>query len=384
MNAVTQNPFIIKGYIAPEYFCDREKETAQLISNIVNGRNTVMVSERRMGKTGLIEHVYHRPEIAGNYYTFLIDIYSAGTLREFVFLLGKHIFETLKPRGKKFIDRFFSSIASLRPALRFDEVTGSPSFDIGLGEIRQPEVSLEQIFRYLESADKRCIVAIDEFQQIAKFPDKNVEALLRTHIQRCMNTDFIFAGSIHHMMRDIFFTASRPFYQSVSPMTLGPIEKKKYVDFASGIFKNAGIHITDNVIANVYEWFDGHTWSVQRVLNEIYARTPKGGSVDSIMFLRIIKDIADSYEPMFQSWMINLTERQKEVLIAIAKEGKAREITSADFIRKHGLQSASSVQSSVKQLTAKDIVVKDMGGYSIIDQFFAAWLRETYGLGEFK
>ena len=381
---MADNPFIVKGYIASEYFCDREKETAQLISNIKNGRNTAMISERRMGKTGLIEHVYHRPEIADYYYTFLIDIYSTGTLREFVFLLSKHIFETLRPRGQKFIDKFFATITSLRPALKLDHITGIPVFDIGLGEIRQPEVSLEQIFQYLEVANKRCIVAIDEFQQIAKFPEKNVEALLRTHIQRCRNTDFIFAGSVHHMMRDIFFTASRPFYQSVSPMSLGPIEEKKYVDFAAGFFRDAKIDIAGDVIETVYRWFDGHTWSVQRVFNEIYGRTSRGGSVDVPACSQAVKDIADSYETMYHSWMANLTERQKEVLIAIAKEGKATEITSAEFIRKYGLQSASSVQSSVRQLITKDIVVREMGGYSILDRFFATWLRAAYGLGEYR
>ncbi len=244
MNTIIENPFVVTGYISPEYFCDRETETAALISNITNGRNTALISKRRMGKTGLIEHVYNKPGIADNYHTFLVDIYPAGTLREFVLLLGKQIFERLKPRGRKFIDRFFATITSLHTAFKIDPVTSMPTFDINLGEIRQPETSLEQIFQYLEGADRRCVVAIDEFQQVAKFPEKNTEALLRTHIQRCRNTNFIFSGSIHHMMREIFFTASRPFYQSVSPMTLGPIEKKKYVEFVSKFFLKAGIGIT--------------------------------------------------------------------------------------------------------------------------------------------
>lgn len=49
------NPFVITGrYVAPEYFCDREKETAELLSNVENWRNTVLISLRRMGKSGLI------------------------------------------------------------------------------------------------------------------------------------------------------------------------------------------------------------------------------------------------------------------------------------------------------------------------------------------
>ena len=383
MNTIIDNPFIVTGYIAPEYFCDRENETASLISNITNGRNTALISERRMGKTGLIEHVFHQKEIADNYYTFLVDIYAVGSLREFVLLFSKHIFERLKPRGRTFIDRFFATITSLHAAFKLDPVTGTPTFDISLGEIRQPETSLEQIFQYLESADQRCVVAIDEFQQVAGFPEKNTEAILRTLIQRCKNTNFIFAGSIHHMMSEIFFTASRPFYQSVSPMTLGPIEENVYVDFVMKFFREAGVTTTVNEIGFVYRLLNGYTWYMQCIFNEMYARTGKGDEISRIELTGALANVIKTYEPIFQNLMAGLTERQKEVLIAIAKEENAVEITSANFIHKHGLQSASSVQATVKQLLSKDLIVKKMDVYTTADRFFAMWLKLTYGPGIF-
>ena len=48
------NPFVTSGYIAPEYFCDREKETEELLRWLVNENNVAIISTRRMGKTGLI------------------------------------------------------------------------------------------------------------------------------------------------------------------------------------------------------------------------------------------------------------------------------------------------------------------------------------------
>lgn len=381
MAQTLKNPFVITGYISPEYFCDRGQETQTLISNITNGRNTALISERRMGKTGLVEHVYHRRDIQKDYHTFHVDIYATGSLREFVFLMGKHIFETLKPRGRKFIDGFFSTITSLRPALKFDTITGSPVFDIGLGEILQPETSLEQIFSYLEKADKRCIVAIDEFQQIARYPEKNIEALLRTHIQRCKNTNFIFAGSIHHMMHDIFFKASRPFYQSVSVIKLGPIDPAEYVSFVSGFFTKAGISISEQEILSVYRLLDGHTWYMQTVFNELYAVSSKGDTIDAGAVSRAVRKVMMSYEEVYKAMMSTLAERQKEVLIAIARERNAKEITSGEFIKKHGLMSSSSVQSAVNQLIKKEIVMKQEEGYVIPDRFFALWINTMYGTG---
>ena len=51
------NPFLIAGYYGPDYFCDRQQETGQIINALYNERNLTLVAPRRMGKTGLIKHV---------------------------------------------------------------------------------------------------------------------------------------------------------------------------------------------------------------------------------------------------------------------------------------------------------------------------------------
>lgn len=64
------NPFIVTGKIEPEYFCDRVQESRRLVKSITNGNNMVIISPRRMGKTGLIQFCYEKPEIREEYYTF--------------------------------------------------------------------------------------------------------------------------------------------------------------------------------------------------------------------------------------------------------------------------------------------------------------------------
>ena len=59
MKNIPTNPFLITGYQGPDYFCDREKETASLMSALKNGRNITLISPRRMGKTGLIKNVFY-------------------------------------------------------------------------------------------------------------------------------------------------------------------------------------------------------------------------------------------------------------------------------------------------------------------------------------
>ena len=376
-----KNPFITSGYVSDEYFCDRERESVELIRSITNGQNIAIISPRRMGKTGLIEHCFHHQEIANEYYTFFIDIYATGSVREFVFALGKQIFETLKPKGKKFIDNFFATITSLRPAFKLDSITGAPTFDIGIGNILQPEYSLEQIFSYLESADKRCIVAIDEFQQIEKYPEKNIEALLRTHIQRCKNTNFVLAGSQRHMMQNMFFSASRPFYQSVGVLNLDTIIPEKYVPFIQKHFAIADKTLTQENVLRVYNLFEGHTWYVQYIFNRLYSLTDSGEVCSMGFITETIDDTLISYETIFRGMLSLLQERQKELLYAIAKEGKATGVTSAAFIKKHGLQSASSVQTSLKQLLDKEIITREENTFQVYDRFLGLWLSKAYGMG---
>lgn len=74
---------------------------------------------------------------------------------------------------------FINSLTSLKAGFTFD-MSGMPQWNIELGDVKSPETTLDEIFHYLSLSDKPCIVAIDEFQQVAQYPEKNTEALLRT------------------------------------------------------------------------------------------------------------------------------------------------------------------------------------------------------------
>ena len=376
--AIVNNPFIVGGYLSPHYFCDREVETEQLIRNITNGRNVVIISVRRMGKTGLIRHCFYQDEIKEHYYTFFIDIYATASLREFVFALGKEIFEKLKPKGIKFIERFFSVISSLRAGFKLDSVTGEPTFDIGLGDIHTAETTLDEIFAYLEQADKPCIVAIDEFQQIGNYTEKNVEAILRTKVQHCQNARFIFAGSQKHIMMNMFNSPARPFYQSVNMMQLKSIPLTAYRAFVERLFLENKKRIEEELIDEVYNFFEGHTWYIQLMFNELYILTGKGELCSRSQQTIALTNILQMQDFTYQEIFSRLPEKQKEVLIAIGKEQKAIGVTSGKFIKKYKLSTPSSVQSALKGLLEKNLVSQEQNQYEISDRLLGVWLQKNY------
>ncbi len=76
--------------------------------------------------------------------------------------------------------------------------------------------------------------------------------------------------------------------------------------------------------------------------------------------------------------MAQLSAKQRELIIAIAKEGEAERITSADFVGKHRLSSPSSVQSALRPMLSGGLVTQDGSKYKVYDYFFAEWIRRKY------
>ena len=376
------NPFIISNeYVSAEYFCDRKFETKVLTDNILNGRNTVLISIRRMGKSGLISHSFNNEVILKNYTTFFVDLYSTSSLSEMVSLMGKEILDSLKGKGEKLLESFLTTVRSLVAGITLDPVTGQPTLNISIGSIQRPEQTLEEIFEYLEKSERPCVVAIDEFQQIAEYPEKNVIALLRTYVQKCRQTQFIFSGSKRRMMDRLFNNPSEPFYQSCTNLYLEAIDKDVYYEFASAHFQAAGKSLCKDCFDRMYNALGGHTWYIQRLLSEMYASVERGETADVDELNRAMQHIHRLDRRFYEEALQQLTNPQKLLLIAIAKDITAKEITSSDFVRKHSLKSSSSVQSAARSLYDAEIITREDDSYFVTNRFLGLWLIERYGVG---
>ena len=371
------NPFVTKGYAGAEYFCDRVNETQQLVELTTNGNNMALISPRRVGKTDLIHHTFQQPEIKDRYYTFHIDIYATASLRDFVNVFGRAILDELKPKGKVVWEGFLNVLRSLRSEITYD-INNFPTWSLGLGDIENPATTLDEIFEYLRNADKPCMVAIDEFQQITKYADSpNIEATLRTYIQKCNNATFIFAGSKRHLMGEIFTSPSRPFYQSVLIMNLRPIPVDKYTAFAQLQFEKYGKYIDEAVVQDVYQRFDAVTSCLQRMLNVLFLKTPIGQTCTTDMVDGAVNYILDMLSETYSDLLDKIPEKQREVLIAIAREGKVTGITGKAFIKKHHLQTVSVVTAAVRGILDKDFITQDKNTYMVYDPFFGLWMQQN-------
>ena len=377
-----ENPFYITGIIPTPYFCDREKESLWMVRTLQNNAHVLLTSSRRMGKTQLIRHVFEEPAIKDNYYTFYTDIYATTTLHELVLFLSKEIYSVLVPKGKSVLGKFLAGLHSLAGSFGYDPLSGTPTFNVKLGDIHTPELTLEEIFGYLEQADKPCIFAIDDFQQIANYPEKNVEALLRTHIQKMNNCLFIYAGSNRHILENMFNSEAKPFYNSAEQIYLDSIPKDIYTGFAMEQFAKVGRSLTPEAASLAYDLFEGHTYYVHNVLHNAFAYEDPDKPVDNEAITRTLDGILEEKGRSFVSVMNQLNYQQKETLIAIAKEGKASGVTSVAFVKKHALKSPSSVQYAIGALLEKQLLTYQTEDrakvYSVSDKFMGMWMNRTY------
>ena len=368
------NPFIVSGKIPEAYFCDRIDESIQLEKSLTNQLNVVLTSSRRMGKTSLVDFVFNKPAISDEYITIFVDILQTTTFREFIFSLGTAVFDAVASRSEKWRKQFVTFMKSLSGSFGYDPIQNTPTFDVRLGDIQLPEYTLREIFQYLESVDKRCLVVIDEFQQITRYPEKNVEEILRTHIQKLSNANFVFSGSRRRLMEEMFFSAKRPFYQSAKPLRLEAINQDVYFDFAQSHFQQAGKDISKEAFTYVYETFWGVTLYVQRLMKDAYIDTLPGTTCDIDMVKRLTDNYIRENDSHLREQLSFVTEAQKELLYAIHAEGQVQSITSSAFNRKHRLRSPSSTQSAALKLLEYDLITRKEKTYSLSDPLMDLWL----------
>ena len=367
------NPFVVYGYKGPAYFCDRKAETEKILKGLSNERNITLIAPRRIGKTGLIHHVFanikeQQPDICCIYF----DILATKTLEQFVQLMARNVLGRLDSPSQTALHKVQEFFSSFRPTMTFDANTGAPTFSLDIVK-SQEEQSLQRIFEYLKQAGKRCYIAIDEFQQITRYPDTDTEALLRSFIQFVPNVYFIFAGSKQHMMSDIFLSPERPLYQGAQVINIKEIDEQVYYGFANGLFLKRGQQFPASTFHYLYEKVDGQTWYVQAILNRIYSN--QSGEISDIDVDMAITELIEEEEVAFENYYSSLTTNQAALLTAIAKEQEVKSPMAQSFIGKYRLPALSSVKTALESLCESQFIYQYHGSYIVYDRFFGMWLK---------
>lgn len=374
-----ENPFLIRGYESKELFCDREKEVNELVQNAVNKVDTTLLSPRRMGKTGLIfrfmEEIRKYKDIEAVY----VDIYSSRNLDDFIKLLTEAVLAKF-PERSSVGKRFLLFLKGLRPLVSYDALTGLPQVQFVYQTVGEKESTLKGLLDFLEHQPVRIVVAIDEFQQIAAYPEVNMEALLRTYIQPLQHLRFIFSGSGRTLMLEMFGSSKRPFFASTRNLVLEKIDVAVYAAFIRRLFGKYKREVEDEALEMIMQWTKGYTFYTQNLCNRIFAFGDKKITIASVKFA--CNDLLKCNEPVFYQYRQLLTPGQWNFLIAVAKEESVRQITAQQFLARYRIGTPANARRLVDALVQKELILEtnDEQGclYQVYDVFLSRWLQREY------
>ena len=372
-----ENPFIIKSYESKELFCDREEELQQMLRNCINSSDMTLISQRRMGKTGLILRLFDEiKDVRPDIHTIYFDIFASRNIDDFIKLMAEAAMKSF-PSKTTMGEKLLTFIKSLRPQLSFDTITGEPQLQIAYQTAHEKEYILRGLFDFLDSQKEHIVIAIDEFQQIRDYPEQNMEALLRTYIQQTHNLTFIFCGSKKHMMTDIFANEKKPFYNSTAFVSLDKISETSYSAFIRQLFKDRHRSITDEALQFILDWTRRHTYYTQQLCHTVYANGNETVTIDDVK--KACEQLMKQGEAVYMQYRQMLTEKQWDYLIAVAKEGSVQQITASAFLRNHKIGTPSVSRRHADSLCEKGLLNDDITingtTYSLSDVFLSHWME---------
>lgn len=373
------NPFNTVGYISETYFCDRKEELNRLLKNAKNGINTTLISGRKYGKSALIYRFFEELNKEKEWTCIYIDIYPTQSLKEFTELLAVNVLKRF-PQKESAGKRFWNFLKTLRPVISYDGLNGQPEVHFEFTQTKEYEKTITSILQFLDDQETPALLAIDEFQQVALYPEKNSEAILRTVIQTLRHVQFIFSGSHQHIMIEMFSSAKRPFFSSTQSLSLAEIPKDIYKEFIISHFADYKKEISDEVTEFILDWSLNHTYYTQFVCNKVFAYCHRKVDISSVKIT--CSAILEAEQSNFFQYRNLLTPFQWTLLIAVAKEEKLLQPQSKQFLQKYKLGAASTVKKAIDSLISKEMIFlhtdRTESYYRVYDVFLLRWLQRTY------
>lgn len=372
-----ENPFVIKAYESKHLFCDREEELQLMMRNSINHTDMTLISQRRMGKTGLILRLFDEiKDVRPDIHTIYMDIFASRNIDDFIKLMAEATMRSFQPRTS-LGEKLLTFIRSLRPQLTFDNITGDPQLQIAYQTPHEKEYTLRGLFDFLDSQGEQIVIAIDEFQQIRDYPEQNMEALLRTYIQQTRNLTFIFCGSKKHVMTDIFTNEKKPFYSSTTFVSLDRISEESYATFIRRLFNEHQRDITDEALQFILDWTRRHTYYTQQLCHTVFANGSVNVTVADVK--TACEQLMKQGETVYLQYRQMLTDKQWNYLIAVAKRISVSQITASEFLDAYKIGSPSVSRRLADALVEKGLLNDDISitgiTYTVSDVFLSHWME---------
>jgi uncharacterized protein len=371
-----KNPFVYGQVVTGHSFTNRVEEKALLSANLSNGIHTIIISPRRWGKSSLVEEVFQKLAKDKDIKTVKLDLTAVLDEKEFYERYAKEVIKATNNRADEVLETIKFAFRSFRPEVSFDpsDTTFSLGFNFKDSDL---EKGFKDILDLPETIAKkkgiRVLVALDEFQNIASFPNPVLfQGRLRSVLQYHKNVSYVFYGSKKHMMEEIFHDKSAPFYQFGDILNFKKIHSTDFIPFLKKKFEATNKPIEQVEIETILASVDNHPHYVQFIAYKTWENA--SGKVKPTDVQSALNQVVGQYDSLLSELFADLSRHQKALLVGMVKSSESKPY-SAQFIKDNGLGSSANVAAIIKVLVKRDIIAQlEDNKFVFVDPVFRLWL----------
>jgi AAA+ ATPase superfamily predicted ATPase len=372
------NPFRYGDLALDEAFTDRERELAELKSDLRNGQNVVVFAPRRFGKSSLVWRASQDLIGAGELVIAQVDLMATPSKEKLAEKLAQSIYDDIATTLIKVRERATEVFTGLRisPRIFLNPDDGSVSFTFEATQ-RAADIdeTLERLFelpgKLAAERGVRAALVIDEFQEVLDI-DRRLPALMRSVFQKQPEIAHVYLGSKRSMMEQIFNDENEPFWRSSKQMELGVIERGAFGAFIKGAFERTDRGVEDEVVERMLDITGGHPYGTQELAYFLWEQTAAGWRARAEQLDEALTAVLRSENAHFSRIWEKAAKAQRLILQALARE-PAQAISEA-YRNRHGLPSDATTRKALRTLIEDELVARTSTAYRIAEPFLAEWI----------
>lgn len=374
---IATNPFAYGKVVKGNQFFNRKKEITELSTDILNHQNVILYAPRRYGKTSLILKTFDELEKKHkNFIGLYIDFYNVNSVEKFISIMSNQYAEKARLSLEKILSLLKNVISGVTPGITLDK-DGNPKIELSILQ-NQKTKAFEDVMKLpqrLASEKKIVAVFFDEFQEVITLNGFEFQKKLRSIIQHHNQVSYIFCGSKHHLLKDIFNNVNNPLYKSGKTKSLDVIPETEYSYFITNRFKKLNKNFTLNDAKNIYKLAGTIPYNIQLLCNEVYNLMLINSGVPIKNLIRFgYQNIIESKNEEFLVLYDKLSNSVKLALeILINYEGK--NLFHKEVLSKYKIAS-STLRKALNKLLEEGIIYSQNKIYYFYDIFFKEWIAK--------
>ena len=373
--------FPYSQYVTGKNFVGRRADVTLMSNLLGQGENVLLAEPPKTGKTSLVQQALFSMRMSGKVFT--VGQFSALNIRTpeaFLLRLGNTVLRMVASSPAEFAaltEKFLGGSHFVFDPNAYSDEDKILSLNWDLDE---SDVRAMIRFPYILAQERgvRLILIVDEFQSLLNLEDPDVilrplDACMR-ELQDSKLFSWVICGSGVNAMKSIF-QSSMLFHRLLERVRLSPVDEREMADHVHKGFTLAGKVVEKELLQGACRLFRGHLWYINHFV-AICDAMSKGYIVEQAL-VEALATMVCIHEPRFNAIMEDLTTHQVNFLRATV-DGVVR-FSSADVIRKYGLNSSANVKRVKDALMKKEVLQFDENDNpQIIDPLFEYWVKKFF------